>query len=364
MRRARLRGLHRRDGDFEHGIVRLSGGQVLEHHARPAEDAHNHAVARVRQPLEHFIRNAGDDRQRQQAAQNAAEERQLFNAEQRKEHLIRHRADENRDEHDQKEERRAAARMQAGEPARVFRRQLQPGLVAVYGLMLRAVVHEHALDIRHEGNRDHIADQNRNARQSGGKVDDKAAVRPLADERRHARGQRDKQEQAQRDGKHHRDGHDDLVDARAQLLGEPLFKLAGLFLHHAEHLRALVEGFHAHFEHDHHVDAAADQRQPHPLVLFRERLVALARHHDSAVRTAHRDGDGFIRRALHHHAFHDGLPADILILMLLIAHCACSFPEALPQPRQGTEFPAPSKFSCGASLIRRPARRSAAFGAS
>ena len=224
--------------------------------------------------------------------------------------------------------------MQAGEPARVFRRQLQPGLVAVYGLMLRAVVHEHALDIRHEGNRDHIADQNRDARQSGGKVDDKAAVRSLADERRHARGQRDKQEQAQRDGKHHRDGHDNLVDARAQLLGEPLFKLAGLFLHHAEHLRALVEGFHAHFEHDHHVDAAADQRQPHPLVLFGERLVVLARHHDPAVRTAHRDGDGFIRRALHHHAFHDGLPADILILMLLIAHCASSFLGAFSPGRE------------------------------
>ena len=140
--------------------------------------------------------------------------------------------------------------------------------------------------------------------------------------------------------------------------------LNGNWIHHAEHLRALVEGFHAHFEHDHHVDAAADQRQPHPLVLFGERLVVLARHHDPAVRAAYRDGDGFIRRALHHHAFHDGLPADILILMLLIAHCACSFPEALPQPRQGTEFPAPSKLSCGASLIRRPARRSAAFGAS
>ena len=197
--------------------------------------------------------------------------------------------------------------------------------------MFRAMVHEHTLDVRHEGDRNHIADQNCDARQTGGKIDDEAAVRSPADERRHAGRQRDKQEQTERDGEHHRHSHHNLVDARAELLSEPFFKLAGFFFHDAEHLGALVEGFHAHFEHHHHIDAAADERQAHPLMFLGKRLVMLTCHHDFAVRAAHRDGDGFVGRALHHHAFHHGLPADIFILMLLTAHCLAPFLGALPQ---------------------------------
>ena len=305
----------------------------------------------MRQSLQHFIRNARHHRNGQHTAQDASHKGQLLDSEQRKEQLIGNRADEDGDEHHQKQERRSAARMQAGELACVFRGQRKPRFIAVYGLMFRAMIHEHALDIRHKGDGEHIADQNRNARQACGQVDEQAAVRRLADERRHAGGQRNEQEHAHDDCQHHGNRHDHLVDARAELIRQPLFKPARLLIHHAEHLRAFIERFHAHFEHHDHVHAAANQWKPHPLMLFGKRFAMAACDHDFAVGSANGNGDGFIRRALHHDALHDRLSADILILYLFTAH----FDFLLFTTSSGRGISCRMKFS-------RPVRRPAVSG--
>ena len=104
-------------------------------------------------------------------------------------------------------------------------------------------------------------------------------------------------------------GHHDLVNALAQLFGEPLFKFAGLLVQYAQHVGALLQNAHAHGKHGYEIDDAAHNRPSHPGVLFGKRHVGGTPGHDGAVGAAHRDGDGV--RGLHHHALQHRLTADI-----------------------------------------------------
>ena len=126
---------------------------------------------------------------------------------------------------------------------------------------------------------------------------------------------------------HHRHAHDDLVNALAELRREPLLELRRLFLFCAEHLCGRFQRRHAHDEHVDHVDRAADDGQPHPLVLLAERFGLLVVHHHRLVWAAHRDGNRL--RPLHHDAFENSLSANIDGLLGLIRHnntsfCACA----------------------------------------
>ena len=257
----------------------------------------------MREPLEHLVADARHQRQhgemREQAQEIVADGP----------HDVEHQEQQDADaEHDQ-QERRAAAGMQCGELLRVFGGEGQLMLVAVHGLVLRAVVLEGTPHVGHKAAEDHVGDKNHDF--------EDAAQQRIA-QRRHARafepafqsgGDGNEQPHAQDDGQHHRQPHHDLVHALAELGGEPLFKLGRLLLQHAEHLGGFLQCLHAAGQHGRHVHHAAQEGIAHPLVLFAQRHIIAAGDHDAVIGTAYGEGDRVGR--FHHHALHDCLTADV-----------------------------------------------------
>ena len=98
--------------------------------------------------------------------------------------------------------------MQAGKAARVLGRERQAVLVAVDGLVLRAVVAEHALDLRHAPDEPNIEDEHSNAQHAVDDVPQKRVAVVLAhDEVRDEGGRHDEEREAERKPANHRDGH-------------------------------------------------------------------------------------------------------------------------------------------------------------
>ena len=98
--------------------------------------------------------------------------------------------------------------MQAREAARVLGRERQAVLVAVDGLVLCAVVAEHALDLRHAPDEPNIEDEHGNAEHAVDDVPQKRVAVVLAhDEVRDEGGRHDEEHDAERKPANHRDGH-------------------------------------------------------------------------------------------------------------------------------------------------------------
>ena len=98
--------------------------------------------------------------------------------------------------------------MQAREAARVLGRERQAVLVAVDGLVLCAVVAEHALDLRHAPDEPDIEDEHGNAQHAVDDVPQKRVAVVLAhDEVRDEGGRHDEEHNAERKPANHRDGH-------------------------------------------------------------------------------------------------------------------------------------------------------------
>ena len=246
-------------------------------------------------------------------------------------------------QHDNQQERRAAARVQGRELLGVLGRQGKVVLMAVDSLVFRTVVLERAAHIRHHAAENHVRNQNQHFRQAADQRRDRAGRAQRQNPFFRQRRQDDEQPDAQQHRQHHRHAHDDLVNALAELRREPLLKFRRLFLFRAEHLRGRFQRRHAHREHVDHVDRAADDGQPHPLVLLAERLGLLVVHYHRLVWAAHRDGNRV--RPLHHDAFENSLSANIDGLLGLIWHnntsfCACA--RTMQSSRRKAENPPPS----------------------
>ena len=98
--------------------------------------------------------------------------------------------------------------MQAGKAARVLGRERQAVLIAVDGLVLRAVVAEHALDLRHATDEPDVEDEHGNAQHAVDDVPQKRVTVVLAhDEVRDEGGRHDEEHDAEREPANHRDGH-------------------------------------------------------------------------------------------------------------------------------------------------------------
>ena len=98
--------------------------------------------------------------------------------------------------------------MQAREAARVLGRERQAVLVAVDGLVLGAVVAEHALDLRHAPDEPDIEDEHGNTQHAVDDVPQKRVAVVLAhDEVRDEGGRHDEEHNTERKPANHRDGH-------------------------------------------------------------------------------------------------------------------------------------------------------------
>ena len=92
-------------------------------------------------------------------------------------------------------------------------------LVAVDGLVLRAVVAEHALDLRHAPDEPNVEDEHGNAQHAVDDVPQKRVAVVLAhDEVRDEGGRHDEEHDAEHEPANHRDGHLLLAELRLGLL--------------------------------------------------------------------------------------------------------------------------------------------------
>ena len=158
-----------------------------------------------------LVADARDHRHQRDASRN--DERQLRGA-------VRHapRRDErvegrdgvhqNGDDHHHDQKRRAAAHVQPRELPRVFRGERQPMLVAVDGLMLGAVIAEHALDVAHAPDQPNVEHEHGHAQKAvhdvpGQRVRIVLAHQQIRDERRRHDEQHHAHDQAQHHGECH-----------------------------------------------------------------------------------------------------------------------------------------------------------------
>ena len=91
--------------------------------------------------------------------------------------------------------------MQAGELLHILHRQGQARLIAVDGLMLRAVVLEHPANILHAGNAPDIGKENPQAQETFHQVQEDRVLRHEVEQLRRPRGDGDKENRRQHQGK-------------------------------------------------------------------------------------------------------------------------------------------------------------------
>ena len=109
--------------------------------------------------------------------------------------------------------------MQTGKAARVLGRERQAVLVAMDGLVLCAVIAEHALDLRHAPDEPDVEHEHGNAQHAVDDVPQKRVAVVLAhDEIRDEGGRHDEEYDAERKTANHRDGHLLLAELRLGLL--------------------------------------------------------------------------------------------------------------------------------------------------
>ena len=199
--------------------------------------------------------------------------------------------------------------------------------------MLGPVVLEHAVDLLHFGDGDHIAQEDGHLQD---RFEDDLAPPAQREQPVDAAHQNGRQHREQQDGKqsaqHGGNAQQDILGLFAQMVAHPFFK-GGLLLF------GVVVVAHAHLCGIHHVPVAHDEAlhhrdgSPHEGDL-RPDAVGWGRLDlcfNGAVRLAHRAAD--VLRAAHHDAFHQGLPTHArfeTFLFWLIHPCLLSPHTAEP----------------------------------
>ena len=201
------------------------------------------------------------------------------------------------DGHDEQQEGRAAARVQAAEPDGRLGRHRISGFVGMDRLVFGAVIAEHPPDVREEGDAHDVADKNQKFKQPVPDVERKtfdvaAEPDPVHDDREQVRHD---DEQAHGEQKRHDEGKDKLPVL--EFLSGPFRAALG---GKVQCLDAVDEGFYQRGE-------TAQER-------FFEQLAAGEAEpravFDADVAVGRADGQRIDVAVAHHDAFHHGLPAD------------------------------------------------------
>ena len=279
-------------------IVRLSGGQLLYVQARQAQHLYNRAAAPSR-PSQQFVGQTCDNRQHGDSAYHADN------------HIgpSHKRVHQHRDNHNEYQEAGSAARMYSVEGLCILRRQFQPLFETVDGLMLRTMILEYRLDVRHFGDQHHVEHENQHAGNPFYQILQQDAVCYIR-QPAHSQGRQDhKQAHTHGDGQNHGQDHENLPGLfLAQLFFYPDVEFI-LFISFRIEFFQLVGGVHEHLgtlhQRGHEIDHAADQRNLTPLAALRAWFCL---HVNPAVRQAEADGSSL--RAAHHDPFNYGLAAD------------------------------------------------------
>ena len=214
--------------------------------------------------------------------------------------------DGHHDHHEQKA--RAAARMVARLDAAVLHRQRQARLVAEDGLMLRAMVLEHALNVLLLRAQEQVAEEDQ-------QLDDGLDqivhdhVRDEAPEQAREEGRQDhKKPDGQAQRQHDRQRHDELLQLfAAELLLQPQIELRRLALLLGEEVRRVHQRLHAadHGVHKGHSAAQHGQAENGIAVADELQLLDLL---DQPLLGA--DDDGLLFRSAHEDALNERLTAD------------------------------------------------------
>ena len=219
-----------------------------------------------------------------------------------------HQAGHQNGHHDHhKQKAGAAAGMVLGLGTDVLHRQGQARLIAENGLMLRAVVAEHAVNVLLLGAEDQIAQENGHLHHALDDVVDRGAlsVKQPGDECRQQHEQHQCQGQAQNHGERH---HQGLQFLCGDVLFQPLVEFAGLGV---LLIREIVRRKHQRLDAgDHGADerhGAAEDRHAQNGVLAPDELPLCDLSDQSLWRADH---DGVLLRSAHEDTFDQRLPAD------------------------------------------------------
>ena len=202
--------------------------------------------------------------------------------------------------------------MVPGLDADVFHRQGQARLIAENGLMLRAVVLEHPVNVLLLGAEDQVRQENDDFQQALHHV---PAPQGKAGEKvENAAGQQCGQHQEQEDGQphpqQHREGHNGLFQLlTAEVSFQPLLKFGGLaHLFVRIEVRRVHQGLHAADHGRQEIDGAPDQGHPQDGVAVLDELQFLYLFHQPAVLIP--DHNGLLFRSPHQNTLNKRLPAD------------------------------------------------------
>ena len=306
------------------------GGQVLHLHAGPQDHLHKRVVRMASRPLHRdLVGDAGDHGHEHDARHDDQEQLgQAVGHPEAGDDGVQGEdgVHQNGDDHHHDEKGGAAAHVQARELPGVLGRHGQPVLEAVDGLVLGAVVHEHALDVLHAPDEPDIEHEYRHTQKAVHDVPGQGVVVVLPhDEVRHSRRRHDEQHHTQHEPHDHGDHHLAVPEllfflARLGIFGQRRLVVHGLG-------RSLRSGFllallvaegvqrgdfqrlEAQHERLHERPAAAHERPVHPAVLVLAALQVVLFHVDGAARLAH--GHGPVVLAAHHHALDEGLAAHV-----------------------------------------------------
>lgn len=274
-------GLERLDGHGHHVVLRRARRQVLQPEAR-LDGRLDDGILTAAREADDLIRDARDDRQQQDARGDAL--REARPAEERE--------DEDRDEHDDQQEVRAAARMEPRELLHVLDRQRQPRLIAVDRLVLRPVVLEDAADVLHARDAPDVAEEDCEAQEALHEIEEERVLRDDVEEARRARWDRNEEDAREHEREEDR--------ARHLLVGELFILLAG-------HLGRIRERADADDERLNERDRAAQHRLLEDGIAVRDGVDVLRLDLDLPVRVAHRRRREL--RPAHHDALDDRLAA-------------------------------------------------------
>ena len=283
--------VHRGDRDGELVEVGLAGRELLQLHARPHQILDPALAAIAAGELDDLEREAGDQRHADDPRRD--EQVPLGQAERRE--------DEDRHDHHDQQEARAAARVQAREALGVLGRQRQVRLEAGDRLVLGAVVLEHAAQVTHAREQPDVAEEDRGTQHALDEPEQERRAELVLEQA----GEPDRDDEEQADREEERDHHrPDPHRAGDRLLVLLQLRVGGD-----------VEGVEADLQRLDERDDTADHGPAEgPVALGpgdeRERL-------DVDLLVGRADGDGPRGDAAHHHALEHRLPADRCITLRL-----------------------------------------------
>ena len=220
-------------------------------------------------PAVDLITDGHDDRQQQQPQADAHP--RIVPQPDAQAHEREH---QNADDDDDEQEARAAAGVEARLWPHVLDRQRQALFVAEDGLVLRAVVGEHTLDVLHVRHGPQIQQEDDDAQQSLEEVAHDGALDKALGQTGEQRRQQDEQHDRQRNAEHHGRADDDVLALfLAEMPLDPEIDLAGLLLLVlGQEVGGIRQRLHAL---DHRVkkyDHAADERPSEDRVLFLDKV--------------------------------------------------------------------------------------------